>query len=197
MKAGVNKVLIKIGKTVQDQIVTQSGVVLYKDFSFDENWHRTTFGEVLGVPAGANSLLTLGSYKHSELKYDIRIGDIVHFNYIANNKDEKDNVFIIGDDFVYQLVIDQVFAVEREGQIIPQGNKVLLEKYYETILESQFLIIPDGKKEIKSQGIVKFTGAGSAFNVGDRVVFEKPPMNIEINGVLYLVIYEEDIVCLL
>jgi co-chaperonin GroES (HSP10) len=197
MKAGVNKVLIKIGKTVQDQIVTQSGVVLYKDFSFDENWHRTTFGEVIGVPAGANSLLTLGSYKHSELKYDIRIGDIVHFNYIANNKDEKDNVFIIGDDFVYQLVIDQVFAVEREGQIIPQGNKVLLEKYYETILESQFLIIPDGKKEIKSQGIVKFTSAGSAFNVGDRVVFEKPPMNIEINGVLYLVIYEEDVICLL
>ena len=197
MKAGVNKVLIRIGKTIQDQIVTKSGVVLYKDFSFDENWHRTTFGEVIGVPAGANDLITLGSYKHKDLEYDIRIGDIVHFYYIANNKDEKDNVYLIGDDFVYQLVIDQVFAVERNGEIIPQGNKVLLEKYYETVLESQFLIIPDGKKEIKSQGIVKYIGNNSIFNVGDRVVFEKPPMNIEIAGVLYLVVYEEDVICLL
>lgn len=196
MKAGVNKVVIKIEKTIQDQIKTESGVTLYKDFSYDENWHRTTFGEVVAIPSGTNSQMTLGSYKHKDLVYDIRVGDIVHFNYIANSKDEKDNVYILGDDFVYELIVDQVFAVARDGKIIPQGQKLLLEKAYKKIATSSILIIPDSDEEIPNQGIVRYAYEGSQFSPGDHIMFEKPPMNIEIDGKLYLVIYEEDVVCI-
>ena len=197
MKAGVNKVFVRIEKTIQDQIKTKSGVLLYKDFSFDENWHRTTFGEVVAPPSGTNSLMTLSTYKHRDLNYDIREGDIVHFNYIANNKDEKDNVFIHNDDFLYSLLIDQIFAVEREGRIIPQGKKLLLEKIYKETVKSDILEIPKSDVEIKQQGIVAYVHDESELNVGDRVVFENPPLNIEIDGKIYLVVYESDVICLL
>ena len=196
MKAGVNKVFVRIEKTIQDQIKTKSGVVLYKDFSFDENWHRTTFGEVVAAPSGANSLMTLTSYKHRDLNYDIREGDIVHFNYIANQKDDKDNLFLLNGDLCYQLNIDQVFAVERDGQIIPQGRKLLLDKVYEQ-LSSSTLVIPDSKKEIKQQGIIVYKHDECDLNIGDRVVFENPPLNIEIDGKIYLVIYDTDVICLI
>ena len=34
-------------------------------------------------------------------------------------------------------------------------------------------------------------------NIGDRVVFENPPLNIEIDGKIYLVIYDTDVICLI
>ncbi|MEA3357363.1 MAG: co-chaperone GroES [Patescibacteria group bacterium] len=93
--------------------------------------------------------------------------------------------------------------------IKPIGGKVLVQPVEEEEVTDAGLIIPDtAEKEKPQQGIVIALGTGKiaedgkkidfTVKVGDQVLFKKyAPDEIELKGVTYLVIDEDDILAIM
>lgn len=63
----IHNFIVKVDKTTQDTLKTDSGLELYIDTKFDEFKHRTTEGEVLAIP--------------DKQETDVQVGDTLYFHH--------------------------------------------------------------------------------------------------------------------
>lgn len=130
----IYKILVTIEKRFQDEVVTESGLKLYKDSSFKPEENSTTVGVVAAVPA-----------KHDvhnfppDFKFNVKNGDKLYFNFNIT----IDPANALEHDGVEYWMVDyfDAIALVRDGEIHPVGSYLLIEPMEEEIKTD--LIIPE------------------------------------------------------
>ena len=95
-----NNLLVELDKKFQDEIITQGGLALFKDTTFNPEWNVTVSGKVASIP----KKLTVGDGKVQSFWPDrvrifpnIKVGDEIIFSYmVVMNRVLSDNA---GDIF--------------------------------------------------------------------------------------------------
>lgn len=158
-------VFVDIPEEFISQIITESGIILHNDPSWDREGNKTTHGTVVAINPCKSSRPTLYTVegrartrrdrerlgdmaKEYELPTNIEVGDKIHFRYISNDKDR--GVFLYEDDgslssrLYFPVRPKDIFAVEREnGELDAQAGYVLIEPKVTKKIESKHIIIPD------------------------------------------------------
>jgi co-chaperonin GroES (HSP10) len=81
----IKKVLISIDKALNDEIITEGGLKLYLDPSYDPSFHATVTGTVKGIPTNPTK-------EDKSIVSQLRIGDEIAFNYkVVINREYKSN----------------------------------------------------------------------------------------------------------
>jgi co-chaperonin GroES (HSP10) len=128
----VYKILVKIEKRFQDEVVTDSGITFYKDTSFKPEENSTIQGIVVAQPAKHDK----GSFS-DDFQFNVKTGDKLYFHYNVVMSWEN---CLEGD--VWMVDYFDAIAVVRDGEIIPVGSYILLEPVLEEF-KSEFIIIPE------------------------------------------------------
>lgn len=185
-------VYFKIEKPAEDVLETKVGS-LYLSVKFDEthNGVATTYGkntriygEVIAVPTKLSRIPTHGAdqwgdeYRYiSDINPIVRPGDRIyyHFNTISEDNRLKECF----EDFtskIYKVRYEHIFCLVRDGQIVPVGDYVLVEKTYDTDVQP----VDVNGKEV----MAKMTGSGLVTEIGVKpktevgtVAFIGPPLN--------------------
>ncbi|MEJ7914096.1 MAG: hypothetical protein WKF70_13130 [Chitinophagaceae bacterium] len=85
----LNKILVQFDKKYQDEIITESGLILYKDTSYNPEWNVTVTGKVISVPPKLVSERNVetGQINFGEIRHkifpDVRPGDELFFSYLV------------------------------------------------------------------------------------------------------------------
>jgi hypothetical protein len=111
---------------------------------------------------------------------DLVQGDKVWFHHFVV---EQDSRFMLFDKQVYKLPYEQIFAVERDGEIIPLNDYVFLEP---ELQKSRSEALYDTQEGEYSQDYGKVLYLGSegqkrGLSVGDRVFIEHAPYLMKMN----------------
>jgi co-chaperonin GroES (HSP10) len=131
----VYKILVKIEKRFNDEVVTESGIRLYKDTTFKPEENSTIQGEVVSLPAKHDRK----SYS-DDFQFNVQLGDKLYFHY--NVVLNWENCLEIDGQEVWMVDYFDAIAVVRDGKIIPVGSYILLEPVLEE-MKSEFIIIPE------------------------------------------------------
>jgi len=92
-KSPVNTILVQIEKKYEDEIITGSGIKLYKDTSYNPEWNVTATGKVVSVPARlADRVTEAGTFVAGDsptlIVPDVQVGDELFFGYsVIEDKD--------------------------------------------------------------------------------------------------------------
>lgn len=194
MNAGPYQFLIKVESTHQDHVKTKSGVKIYttldsyvgKDGKEKGNVNDfvTPAGIVRAIPmrGGKSNRPTMafdggdGMLFQDSLPWDIKNGDKVYFRYTSL---VEDNAFLIGDEILYRVFLDDIFAVDRDGELIVQGGKVLMKSLDKDVITSDLIIIPEQLQKVEYTGVAAIKAIGEplkgekhiGLGVDDRVVY--------------------------
>ena len=216
MKAGPGKVIIKIANVMQDRIVFPSGVTIFTDFQnyadgdriiSNTNDYLTTNGEVVAIPdslGGRETLLAENGklITANRLPIDVRVGDTIHFNYLAN---DYKKAFYHDGNLLYPVMVDDIFATERDGNIIAQGGKVLIIPSKKQVVQSTLIEILDQfLKEDPNVGILKYKwkpiygDPPTPAEVEDKVCYRQDvAATVTIDNIKYDVVYEREILAVI
>ena len=107
-------VLIDIEKETEDSVVLSNGVELFLDTELERMWHARQYGTVKHISKHAR--------KRVEDNIDLKIGDKVYFHHFVIDKPLE----FEGEKY-YQADINQIYAVEREDDIIMLQDYILVE----------------------------------------------------------------------
>ena len=154
MKIPKNRLIVKVASTMNDKIETESGVDLYRpvDIGFVD-WIRKTEGIAEILPEAFSSRLITKCpapdgkdlRRHSEFSHVIKAGDKVHFNYLSTMPNNR--VWGLPGyserDLLFRIPYDDVHAIERDGTIIANVGRVVIEPVEEKVMKSVMLIIPE------------------------------------------------------
>jgi co-chaperonin GroES (HSP10) len=142
------KILIQVEKRFEDEIKTDSGIVFYKDTSYDLEWNSRIFGTVVAPPVR----VPLDQATSDVFNTDVRVGDKLYFNY--NVLIDEDNRIVEDGKEYWTVDFYMAIAVVRDGKIIPLGDHILIEPRYEE-LKSDILITDHiTKKELNNGHVV-------------------------------------------
>lgn len=207
MKSGPNHILVKIKATFDDEFVTDSGLKLYKDVTFDEEWHLTSSGEVVAIPdaLNRNHQLLINSesgkpYTAADIEPDVQVGDTIHFHYMANMPEHR---IMLEDGLHLRVPYGYVFCAIRDEEILPIGSYTFIEEIEERE-DLGMLINPFSKKRMDA-GIIRHIGkplkgeelpwtGEREVCLGDKVVFTTDVEQREtVLGDEYIIIYQQDI----
>jgi co-chaperonin GroES (HSP10) len=130
----IYKIFVTIDKRFQDEVVTQSGVTIYKDPTFNPEENSTTVGIVAAIPAkhDKNSFLP-------DFQFNVKEGDKLYFNF--NITIDLGNMVMVDGKEYWMVDYFDAIALVRDGKIHPVGSYLLVEPQEEVIESS--LIIPD------------------------------------------------------
>lgn len=236
MKPLYNKCLVKLEKIMENEYVMENGttieIVTPNEHSDDEDANiyqkrKRIFGEVIETPKTMKRqepIEVMGNPKevspynqhkyitfiyHDSIEQEIKPGDRVYFHYLSND----DFYQTPDDDKLYVIDYSQIFCAVRDGEIIPIGSHVLIEKYYGENAQSYDL--PDGGKvfgEETESGLLKpidkpkqkigkvkyvgsnFIGFDTEVTSGDLVIFpDYGQFENEIEGEELFVMKQNDI----
>lgn len=139
MKAGYNTFIVKIDKKFEDEIKTESGLVLYKDTTFKPEENSATRGVVVSAP---DTIFNVGGVKGV---YDVREGDILYFHYgvvLDDYNDLGDNLWAV-DAFnaIARSRSETILEVFTQTEVKPCGEYILIRPINDEIATS--LHIPD------------------------------------------------------
>ena len=142
-----NLFIVKLEKTTNDTIITESGLELIIDTRFDEFKHRVTEGPVLAVP----------------FKYDhgVKEGDTLYFHHLVVMNEGQ---VLTGEDSTYVVRYDPENAVNNQaiayksqenGEIHALAGWCLLEavEQEELKLTSDIIEIVDNEEKLPTKGI--------------------------------------------
>lgn len=151
-----NRIFVELESQYNDKIVTDSGVEFFLNTSFNPEEHATIRGRVISVPHNFDIKYLREhdpTFNHDYVT-DVRVGDILFFNYLVTSEDRDRNENYIEyteekEDGTVEVKsvwsVDhwQAIAVERDGKLKPFGQYVLLEPIEEEVLTSSLIEIPD------------------------------------------------------
>jgi hypothetical protein len=193
-----NLVMIKLDPE-NKSIKLRNGYELYVDTSFDTEKHTTVTGEIYGLPS---RLLYTGEANNGmpwETPLEIKYGDnvICYYLSIVNAlKPEQRRYVLEGQDRYVWIPYQTIYAVVREGKILPVNGYVLIEPAKNPMIEAQrermkkmgleLVKLNDTTKDQANYGIVRYistpnrqyvdegvTDEGVDIAVGDIVVIKK------------------------
>ena len=161
--------IVKLEKTLNDTITTDSGLELYIDTKYHEFENRVTEGPVVAVP----------------FKYDtgVQPGDTLYFHHLVVINEgqpltgESDHYIVNYSEA--NAVSNQAIAFKAKGSdtIVPLAGWSLLEPVEEEeVQESETIKVVKLKEEPTTRGRVAFTSSGIeevGLEVGDVVGFIK------------------------
>ena len=174
--------VVKLEKTLNDSITTDSGLELYIDTRFNEFENRVTEGPVVAVP----------------FKYEtcVEPGDTLYFHHLVVVNEGQP---LTGNDNHYLVRYDEDHAINNQaiafkssstGAIYPLAGWSLLEPVEEEeVQESEIIEVVKLNETLPTRGRVAFTSSGIeevGLNVGDVVGFkENRDYRIKIDGKEY------------
>jgi len=165
----------------EDEIVTESGIKLYKDTTFNPEWGVRIYGTVATTPLDGNC--------------EVSEGDKVYFHYFTLQCEEN-KVTVDGVDY-WAAELDKVFVKVVDGQIIPVHGWCLIDIGVKEIDHST-IIIPDfvKKKQVDTYGTLSYSPAGCEVPAGSTVYFRNIfAFKNEIEGKEYYLMNKNDIEC--
>ena len=186
-----NMVLIKPERE-SDQIITESGIKLYIDPTFDEEKHAVRYGEVMAVP----DVITYGLFSRRSIDWEtdmeLKVGDMVFINPGATIQAENFGEYIfVGEKKHYFIRYDEIYLALRKKKMIMLNGFILIKPVKEKQVKPKKIILPDAikKKVSEKYGIVKKVGTpnrGYYFGTkkvrgkdyeevkeGDKIIFKK------------------------
>lgn len=132
---------------------------------------------------------------------NLKKGDevIVHYLTFYDHSYELKPGVDIGGKKVYPISYYDVFAVVRDGELFPVGEFCLGEIVKTKVIQSSFLIIPDGvgEEEEEQISIVLHPSPNNTIGLskGDKVVLLKwSNYKIDFNGKTYLRFRESEVI---
>lgn len=197
MKAGINLVKVRLDKE-NDKIITKSGVSLYLDTSYQPEQHTVLWGTVEALPLQLK-YSDRGDAMPWLTEMDLQIGDRVVMYYMAVFNclaRERRHYIKEGDDTWIFVNYRNIYALVRDGKIIPVNGYVLVEpvedpEWIRKVMEAEEhnYILPDLRQPSNndvSYGKVAHTGKPNLLyfqpdlsdddvdvSVGDPVVLRK------------------------
>ena len=145
-----NMVLIKPERE-SDQVITESGIKLYIDPTFDEEKHAVRYGEVMAVP----DVITYGLFSRRSIDWetDINPGATIQ----AENFGEY---IFVGEKKHYFIRYDEIYLALRKKKMIMLNGFILIKPVKEKQVKPKKIILPDAikKKVSEKYGIVKKSG---------------------------------------
>lgn len=128
MYSGSDYLLVKIESSVVDHKVLPDGSKFYFDISFKPEDSVATTGVIKAIPrqsgVGSSKAILSGINKTTaDIIPEWEVGDTVYFRFWSN---VPENVLLAEGELLYKIWLGDVFAVERNGQVIPIGGHVLL-----------------------------------------------------------------------
>lgn len=130
----IYKIFVTIDKRFQDEVVTESGLKLYKDSSFKPEENSTTVGVVAAIPVKHDT-----ANFPPDFQFNVKHGDKLYFNFNITI-DPTNCVEIDGEEF-WMVDYFEAIALVRDGQIHPVGSYLLVEPMEEKIETT--LIVPE------------------------------------------------------
>lgn len=167
----LNKVFLTVDKRFDDEIKTESGIKLYKDTTYEPEWHVTTIGTVATLP-----LTFKADFMNEGIEPEVKEGDKVVFHYFGVTYDEN-RVTVDSQDY-YMLDYYKIFAALRET-IVPLHGYCLIKVDNEFTGEKTKggIIIPEAlrKKKVDTYGELMHAHKSLRMGakVGDTVFFQK------------------------
>jgi co-chaperonin GroES (HSP10) len=137
----------------------------------------------------------------NHIQMDIKIGDTVYFHY-DQIKNKSNHKFDIEGFSVFQVPIDKVLCVVRDGVIIPQGEWLLIDPEMQSEEE---IMSPSGiqmQSEVKAKHLLgkvahvgkPLKGYIQELSPGDDIIYmEESDWEVEIEGKKYFVMKHRDI----
>jgi co-chaperonin GroES (HSP10) len=165
----------------EDEIVTESGVKLYKDTTFNPEWGVRIYGTVATIPLDGNC--------------EVSEGDKVYFHYFTLQYDEN-RVTIDGVDY-WLCELDKVFVKIVDGKIIPVHDWCVIDIGIKEI-DHDTIIIPDfiKKKQVNTYGTLLYAPSKCEVPVGSTVFFKDSfAFKNEIEGKEYYLMNKNNIEC--
>jgi len=186
--------VVKLESTTKDTLVTDSGLELYIDASFNEFEHRTTEGPVVCVP----------------FKYDtgVEVGDTLYFHHLVvmggNNSGqvftEEDNTYIVKYDPEFAIANQAIaYKSQKDGKIRCLTGWCLLKpvEQEELTIKSDIIEVVDYSEKLPTKGEVAYLckeGKEMGLNPGDIVGFkENRDYRLTIDGQEYYRTRAEDL----
>lgn len=169
-------VYFSVEKETEDSYTLSNGLELWLDTAVNKMQNARQWGHVHSVPEN------LEKYKRYDDGVELKKGDKIWFHHFVVEEDSRMRLF---DEDVYKLPYEQIFAVERDGDVIPLNDFVFLEPEAKTSRSETVIDINEGEYSDK-YGKVLYTGRiGSemGLSVGDRVLFHRTPYTMKMNGV--------------
>ena len=182
--------VVKLEKTLNDSITTDSGLELYIDTKYHEFENRVTEGPVVAVP----------------FKYEtgVKPGDTLYFHHLVVVNEGQP---LTGNDNHYLVRYDEDHAINNQAiafkdsdtnSIHPLAGWSLLEPVEEEeVQESEIIEVVKLKQKPTTRGRVAFTSPGVeeiGLEVGDVVGFKKNmDYRIKIDGKEYYRTRVEDL----
>lgn len=183
------KILVQVEKRFEDEIKTDSGIVFYKDTSYDPEWNSRIFGTVVAPPVRVPQDQVSGDVFNA----DVRAGDKLYFNY--NVLIDDDNMIVEDGKEYWTVDFYLAIAVVRDGKVIPLGEHILIEPRYEE-LESSLIITDHITKKELNNGYV-FASNDPQIPEGSLVEFEeKGKFKNKIEGKEVFVMYNNNILAI-
>ncbi len=189
--APVNRVFVTQDKIWNDEIVFESGVKLYKDITFEPEWHVATCGYVATLPLEFRK-----DRMNDGQPCQVEVGDKVYFHYFTLKEDE--NRVNIGNRDYFMVDYNRIYCKVVEDQVLPVHGFNLIEVVEEEKEGSiNGIIIPEmlRKKKVDTYGKVVLPSS-NAYNLfpGDTVFFQSAyAYKDKIEGKEYYIIHYQDI----
>jgi co-chaperonin GroES (HSP10) len=164
-----------VEKETEDEYVMSNGVKLWLDTEIDRARNARQYGTVKSVPENLNR------FKRFKDEVDIKEGDKIWFHHFVVEESSKIDLF--GEN-VYMLPYEQIFAVEREGELLPTNDFVFIKPDVKERESSILHTSKDGELS-KKTGTVVYTckdGERMGLDKGDRIFFKSAPYDMDVNG---------------
>jgi co-chaperonin GroES (HSP10) len=174
----VDKVLVQLEKTFQDEIILESGVKLFKYTALTPEWDATCVGKVVSVPRRLS--------KRTELKgmgIEIASGDEVILSYMVvfdcdlrdRNTPIHHNLFFHEGQYYWKVDYFHILGYFKDGEMIPAAGYVFLEEIKEVRqpLMQNGLWMPDMTVKERTKGKAKVIGVGKNKTQEPKLSVEK------------------------
>lgn len=234
IQAVTDYVYFVVDKEKEDTIDSKVGT-LYLNPDFEHGLHHRIYGTVVSVPQKLSNN-NLAFFKDdpgkpypkdylkgvgiwvtmSDIDPIIRKGDRIYYHFNAISEDNRlKGYFEDTKSKTFRVGYDQIFCVVREGEIIPVGGHVLVEKVFDPGVEeievkgvkvmaktsASGLVTEVGSKPVSYAGTIAYIGAPFKCDpdlglvAGDKIVFTKESDWVnKIEGKEYYVMRQRDII---
>ena len=177
MRVIANYYLVRVKSTVNETYETESGLKLHRDLTLgNKEWYKVTVGEVVAVPEKfTEGLWTKCSYKwdgknhlvmHDQFDCDIRVGDKVHFSYLA----VQEKMRPVSAKLEYLIAADDIYAYERDGEFYAQQGRIIVTPITSEVFDEvtgnkkdTSLIIPDTVTQVEVNNVSRVIACGKPF----------------------------------
>ena len=199
-QAPLNIVFVQM-EAYDEVVKTQSGVLLYKDVTYQPEWSATVTANVVSVPRSVR----YSGIEYNRLREFVQPGDTLIFEYLVveqktqhETHTEHHNRVLIDGKTYWKVDYSMILGVFRNGKLLAAPGKVFA-KEIQNVSEEKIgsLYVPDNAREktLLNEAVVVVAGLplegdpNLGLATGDRIYMNgKVAFPYEIEGERYLVV---------